>query len=53
MKPTLDITKIPNNNDLNLGSLNIATKVESKDDKLRTNALLASGVREEPKKEKK
>lgn len=53
VKPTLDITKIPNNNDLNLGSLNIATKVESKDDKLRTNALLASGVREEPKKEKK
>jgi hypothetical protein len=52
-KPTLDLTKIPNNNDLNLGSLNITTKVESKDDKLKTNALLASGVREEPKKEKK
>lgn len=52
-KPNIDIPKLPNNNDLNLGSLNITTKVESKDDKLKTNALLASGVREEPKKEKK
>ena len=43
--------KTPNNNALNLGSLNITTKSESKDDKQKTNALLASGVKEEPKKD--
>ena len=45
--------KTVNNDALNIGSLNIATKVESKDDKQKTVALLASGTKEEPVKENK